>query len=176
MQNRELTSINAYDGFHFVEGRTASWTKRKSPNTYICSKHFITLEGPTLEYPDPSDAMTGELKQSRRQIQYQATGSISSGCSKLDPWKYYMLNTYTCIFVKSLYKKGQRRLVVQWIRHSPCSPRSFNNVGLCLVWANMWEGVFHMLLIFTGWLGVSITILCDRVVYSMYLPYCVSVY
>ncbi|KAJ8316693.1 hypothetical protein KUTeg_005756 [Tegillarca granosa] len=47
------------------------------------SLHFITLEGPTLEYPDPSDAMTGELKQSRRQIQYQATGSISSGCSKV---------------------------------------------------------------------------------------------
>ncbi|KAJ8307658.1 hypothetical protein KUTeg_014790 [Tegillarca granosa] len=49
------------------------------------SLHFITLEGPTLEYPDPSDAMTGELKQSRRQIQYQATGSISSGCSKNRP-------------------------------------------------------------------------------------------
>lgn len=45
-------------------------------------QHFITLEGPTLEYPDPCDALTGELKQSRRQIQYQATRSISSGCSK----------------------------------------------------------------------------------------------
>ncbi|KAJ8307049.1 hypothetical protein KUTeg_015133 [Tegillarca granosa] len=56
------------------------------------TKHtnFITLEGPTLEYPDPCDALTGELKQSRRQIQYQTTRSISSVCSKSDPWKYYI--------------------------------------------------------------------------------------
>lgn len=37
-------------------------------HTYICSKHFISLEGPTGEYPDPCDALNGELKQARRQV------------------------------------------------------------------------------------------------------------
>ncbi|KAJ8321619.1 hypothetical protein KUTeg_000090 [Tegillarca granosa] len=42
------------------------------------TKHTISSlwKGPTLEYPDPCDALTGELKQSRRQVQYQATRSI----------------------------------------------------------------------------------------------------
>ncbi|KAJ8314235.1 hypothetical protein KUTeg_008796 [Tegillarca granosa] len=35
-------------------------------HTYICSKHFITLEGPTKEYPDPlrcSDRRTKTVKE-----------------------------------------------------------------------------------------------------------------
>lgn len=33
-------------------------------------QHFISLDGPTEEYPDPCDAITGELRPARRRIQY----------------------------------------------------------------------------------------------------------
>lgn len=46
--------------------------------TYICSKHFISLDGPTEEYPDPCDAITGELRPARRRIQYANATPIQS--------------------------------------------------------------------------------------------------
>ncbi|XP_062583880.1 uncharacterized protein LOC134245632 isoform X2 [Saccostrea cucullata] len=44
----------------------------KHTTTYICSKHFISIDGPSDDYPDPCDAQTGELRRSRRKIVYMS--------------------------------------------------------------------------------------------------------
>uniref|UniRef100_K1QTL4 THAP-type domain-containing protein n=1 Tax=Magallana gigas TaxID=29159 RepID=K1QTL4_MAGGI len=46
-------------------------------HTYVCSKHFISLDGPSDEYPDPCDAQTGELHRARRKIIYLSQQSES---------------------------------------------------------------------------------------------------
>lgn len=46
-------------------------------HTYVCSKHFISLDGPSDEYPDPCDAQTGELHRARRKIIYLSQQSKS---------------------------------------------------------------------------------------------------
>eukprot|EP00105_Crassostrea_gigas_P022770 XP_011442409.1 PREDICTED: uncharacterized protein LOC105338826 isoform X1 [Crassostrea gigas] len=46
-------------------------------HTYVCSKHFISLDGLSDEYPDPCDAQTGELHRARRKIIYLSQQSKS---------------------------------------------------------------------------------------------------
>nr|XP_034305741.1 uncharacterized protein LOC105338826 isoform X4 [Crassostrea gigas] len=46
-------------------------------HTYVCSKHFISLDCPSDEYPDPCDAQTGELHRARRKIIYLSQQSKS---------------------------------------------------------------------------------------------------
>lgn len=40
-------------------------------------QHFISLDGPSDEYPDPCDAQTGELHRARRKIKYLSQQSKS---------------------------------------------------------------------------------------------------
>ncbi|XP_062587836.1 uncharacterized protein LOC134249507 [Saccostrea cucullata] len=50
-------------------------------DTYICTKHFFNIDGPTAEYPDPCDAKTGEFKKARHPPSRQPLGAFSGNAT-----------------------------------------------------------------------------------------------
>lgn len=51
---------------------------------FLSFQHFISLDGPTDDYPDPCDAVTGELKKVRRRISYMNMYALKKYNSYLD--------------------------------------------------------------------------------------------